>query len=960
MSEDTPNTPNTPKATNSKIDKKSLGFTEENLGKNDKLSAIEEIMHFNYLQYSLSVNVGRAIPDVRDGLKPGNRRILWAMHDLGFSKSHKTEKCAKVVGEVIGNYHPHGDQAVYDTLARMAQDFNMRCPLIEGQGNFGSIDGDPPAAYRYTECRLERLAEELLADLEKDTVDMLPNFDETRIEPAVLPARFPNILVNGGTGIGVGMATNIPTHNLGEVIDATVALIDNPRISVRELMRWLPGPDFPTGGIIQGINSIIQLYETGRGSVHLRGKATVEESNGKEQIIITEIPYAVNKEEMVKKIADLVNEKRIVGITNIADISSSEVGIRIIIDVKRGAMGSVILNQLYSMTPLETTLPAQFLVVDKNRPRTLNLKQILEAYLDHREEVITRRTKYELRIAEERDHIVQGLLIAQANIDEVVHIIRNSPNRDVAATTLMERFLLSDRQAKAILDMRLYQLTGLVVEQLQAEHAELQRKIEYYNKLLSSRDEIIGVVRSELIDVKAKYADPRRTLIVPGESEINMEDLIAREICVIPISASGYIKRVPADAYDTQNRGGKGFKGMKTKDEDYVQMLLTCCTHDYIFFFTNKGLMHWLRAFDIPEGARDSQGKALVNLLQLQPDEKVRAMIAGPKVDVDNAYVVMVTKNGTIKKTELKAFKNLRHKGIIAITLDEDDDLIDAKLTDGNQEILLSAANGMACRFRETDIRPMGRQAAGVKGMNLKDSSGKQISTIVSMAIIKADDELLVVTANGFGKRTPIGASDPADAAALPAPSDSSDATEQPETEDVQEQAEAAEPTEGEAAEEAAATASDNSSRKYRLTRRGSKGVTSIKLREGDQVVSAIQIEANSEKEIILTSVQGLMVRLRCADFKLCGRATYGTIVMRLNENDKVAFAALMDELSEEEIAANKQKAIEEAEMAAAEAEFQAKQEEAQRAMESDDEDDKNAEGAENAPEDTESTSSEI
>ncbi|MBR6059347.1 MAG: hypothetical protein IKP58_14360, partial [Victivallales bacterium] len=423
-----------------------------------------------------------------------------------------------------------------------------------------------------------------------------------------------------------------------------------------------------------------------------------------------------------------------------------------------------------------------------------------------------------------------------------------------------------------------------------------------------------------------------------------------------PISASGYIKRVPADAYDTQNRGGKGFKGMKTKDEDYVQMLLTCCTHDYIFFFTNKGLMHWLRAFDIPEGARDSQGKALVNLLQLQPDEKVRAMIAGPKVDVDNAYVVMVTKNGTIKKTELKAFKNLRRKGIIAITLDEDDDLIDAKLTDGNQEILLSAANGMACRFRETDIRPMGRQAAGVKGMNLKNSSGKQISTIVAMAVLKADDELLVVTANGFGKRTPIGASDPTDVAALPAPSDSSDGTEQTETEEIPEPAEAAEPTEGEAAEEAAATSSDNSSRKYRLTRRGSKGVTSIKLREGDQVVSAIQIEANSEKEIILTSVQGLMVRLRCADFKLCGRATYGTIVMRLNENDKVAFAALVDELSEEEIAANKQKAIEEAEMAAVEAEFQAKQEEAQRSMADDAEDEDDIEDAENTQDGGEST----
>ncbi|MBP5639951.1 MAG: DNA topoisomerase 4 subunit A, partial [Victivallales bacterium] len=611
MSEE--NQTNAPAGKAGKIDKKAEGFTSENIGKNDKPSTIEDIMHFSYLQYSLSVNVGRAIPDVRDGMKPGSRRILYAMHELGFGKSHKTEKCAKVVGSVIGNYHPHGDQAVYDTLVRMAQDFAMRAPLIEGQGNFGSIDGDPPAAYRYTECRMERLAEELLADLDKDTVDMLPNFDETLVEPAVLPAKFPNLLVNGSTGIGVGMATNIPTHNLGEVIDATVALIDNPRISIQELMRYLPGPDFPTGGIIQGIRSVIQLYETGRGSIKLRGKATVEEHDGREQIIITEIPYAINKEEMVKKIVELINDKRITGISDIRDISSSEVGIRIIIDIKRGAIGSVVLNQLYSLSPLESNFPAQFLVVDKNRPRTLNLKQILDAYLDHREEVVTRRTRYLLNVAEERDHIVQGLLIAQANIDEVVHIIRSSPNRDVAAVTLQERFELSERQAKAILDMRLYQLTNLVVDQLNAEHEDLLNKIAYYNKLLSDRAEIIGVIRNELLEIKAKYDDPRRTLIVPGESEINMEDLIAREICVIPISATGYIKRVSATEYDTQNRGGKGHKGMKTKDEDFVNLLLTCCTHDYVLFFTNKGRVYKMKAYQIPEASRISRGTASVN-----------------------------------------------------------------------------------------------------------------------------------------------------------------------------------------------------------------------------------------------------------------------------------------------------------------------------------------------------------
>ena len=949
MSDDTPQTPqqNSPKP-NAKIDKKALGFTSDNLGRNDRPSAIEDIMHFSYLQYSLSVNVGRAIPDVRDGMKPGMRRILYAMHELGFNKSHKTEKCAKVVGAVIGNYHPHGDQAVYDTLARMAQDFAMRAPLIEGQGNFGSIDGDPPAAYRYTECRMERLAEELLADLDKDTVDMVPNFDETLVEPAVLPAKFPNLLVNGSTGIGVGMATNIPPHNLGEVIDATVAIIDNPRISIRELMRHLPGPDFPTGGTIQGIRSIIQLYETGRGSVRLRGKATIEENNGREQIVITEIPYAINKEELVKKIVELVNDKRIVGISNIIDISSSEIGVRIVIDVKRGAPASVVLNQLYALSPLESNLPAQFLVVDKNRPRTLNLKQILEAYLDHREEVVTRRTRYLLKLAEERDHIVQGLLIAQANIDEVVRIIRSSPNRDAACAALQQSFPLSERQAKAILEMRLYQLTNLIVEQLQNEHNELQQRIAYYNRLLADRAEIIAVIRDELLDVKAKYSDARRTLIVPGESEINLEDLIAREICVIPITAGGYIKRVAASSYESINRGGKGFKGMKTKEEDFVTRILTCCTHDYILFFTSKGLMRWLKAYDIPEGSRESQGKALVNLLQLEPDEKIRAFIAVPTVEQENRFVVMVTRNGVIKKTELMAFRHLMKKGIIAISLAPDDDLIDAALTDGSNEILLTAANGMACRFRETDIRPMGRQAAGVRGMNLRDANGNLISNIVSMAVVNDQDELLVITENGFGKRTPIGLADAADANAA-TPEDAADADANDATPEDADNAATPEDAADNADDAEDTARSSASAWKFRLTRRGGKGVVAIKLRPGDKVVAAFQIEQNTDKEIILTSIQGLMPQYRIADFRLCGRAAYGTIIMRLNEGDKVASAAIVDELSEEEIAANTAKARENAENQAREAEFAARlnalQQQAQQNSDNTDTDDDQQDG---------------
>ncbi|MFA4945477.1 MAG: DNA gyrase subunit A [Lentisphaeria bacterium] len=868
----------------------------DDIRKNDIPAAIEEIMHNAYLQYSLSVNVGRAIPDVRDGFKPGNRRILYAMLQLGLGKSRPYTKCAKVVGEVIGNYHPHGDLAVYDTLVRMAQDFSMRHPLVDGQGNFGSIDGDSPAAYRYTECRLERLAEEMLADIDRDTVEMRPTFDEKNLEPAVLPARFPNLLVNGTTGIGVGMATNIPPHSLGEVIDATVAIIDNPRISIRELMHHLPGPDFPTGAMIMGMRSIVDLYETGRGSIRIRGKATVEEEDGKERIIVTEIPYALNKENLVAKIAELVNEKRVTGISGIADESSSRAGIRIVIDVKRGAMASIVLNQLYTLTPLETVFGAQFLVVDRNRPRTLNLKQILEAYLDHRFEVVTRRTRFELKKAEDRDHIVQGLLIAQAHIDEVVKIIRDSRDREVAGTALMARFGLSKLQAAAILEMRLHQLTNLAVADLQEEHAELQRQIAHFKDLLSSRAKLMGVVRAELLEVKQKYADRRRTQIVPVEREIGMEDLIAREICVVTVSATGYIKRVPANVYEAQNRGGKGIRGMKTKEADYVDMLLTCCTHDLILFFTNKGLMHWLKAYEIPESSREGQGKALVNLLQLQEGERVRAMIPVTEVDVEGRYIVMATKNGTVKKTELRAFKNLRRKGIIAINLEGGDDLIDAKLTDGDQQLLLSAAHGMAVRFREAELRPLGRDTTGVRGMELRGDAGQPVAEIVAMTVVNPADELLAITAQGMGKRTPLGTG----IAAGTGEGEEGEAAAPP-------------PAEG---EEAAAPRRGG----YRLTHRGTKGITSIKLKPGDRVVAALQVEPEGRQELLMTSIQGQVVRLRVGDVRQTGRAAQGVIIMRLNEGDAVATATVVDTLSDAEVEANRSRAEEDAKLAALQA----------------------------------------
>ena len=820
---------------------------------NDIPVTIEDIMHTAYLQYSLSVNVGRAIPDVRDGLKPGNRRILYAMHQLGLTKGHSYTKSAKVVGEVIGNYHPHGDSSVYDTLVRMAQDFAMRNTLIDGQGNFGSIDGDPAAAYRYTECRMERLAEELLADIAKHTVDMMPTFDETTLEPMVLPAKFPNLLVNGTTGIGVGMATNIPPHNLAEVINATIALMDDPTTTVTELMQHMPGPDFPTGATLCGLSEVRRLYETGKGVLKLRAKGDITETNGKEQIIFTEIPYAVNKENLVKKIADLVNDKKITGISALRDETSRRAGIRIVVDIKKNAMANVVLNQLYAHTPLENSFGCTTLVVDGNRPRIMNLRQLLQAYIDHRFEVITRRTQFELEKAEARAHILEGLLIAVKNIDEIVKIIRQSRTKDLASEALIARFELSKKQSSAILEMRLHQLTGLAIEVLEQEYAEVMKRIDYLKSLLASRDLLMDVVKVELIEVRDKFGDERRTELTVDESDLNIADLIARHSCVITISNTGYIKRVAADTYRTQHRGGKGVIGMETKDEDYVEHLFNADSHDLIFFITDRGFMYWLNVYEIPEGARTGKGKAIVNMIKIQPGELIRAMLTVTREDLDrdDLFLVMQSRKGYVKKTPLSAFKNLRKAGLRALTINEEDDLIGAAVSDGDSEIILSTKQGMACRFHENEIRPMGRTARGVTGMRFKIADDQ----IVSMEIVptleevesedealeKGGPEILVISTGGMGKRSYVST--------------------------------------------------------YRKTHRAAKGVVNIKLPEGESVVGAIQVAQG--EEVILTTVKGQLTRMPVDEVRTVGRASKGVRIMRFKqEGDFITGAAKVAEVN--------------------------------------------------------------
>ncbi len=831
---------------------------------------IEDIMHTAYLQYSLSVNVGRAIPDVRDGLKPVNRRILYAMKQLGLTKSHSFKKSASVVGEVIAKYHPHGDSSIYDAMVRLAQDFAMREPLVDGQGNFGSIDGDSAAAYRYTEARMERLAEELLVDIDKDTIDMVATFDEASMEPTVLPARYPQLLVNGTTGIGVGMATNIPPHNLGEVINATICLLENPTATVTDLLEHLPGPDYPTGAIMRGIHNIRKFYATGKGSTRIRSRAEiVENDKGREQIIVTEIPYAVNKEVMVKKIADLVNEKRITGISGLRDESSRRCGIRIVIDIKRGSMGSVVLNQLYAHTQLESSYGYTMLVVDNNRPRIMNLTQVLQAYIDHRMEVVTRRTMFELKKAEARAHILEGLLKALDNIDEVVKIIRASRTRQIAGEALMARFELTQIQANAILEMRLHQLTGLAREDVESELAELRKQIEYYESLLASREMRIGVIKEELEEVRDKYANPRRTEITMDDSDLNIADLIARHSCVITVSNTGYIKRTPSVTYRTQHRGGKGIIGMETKDEDYVEHLFNADSHDLIFFFTDKGFMHWLNVYEIPEGSRVSKGKAIVNMIKIEPGEKIKAMLTVRKEDFEdeNKFIIMCAKSGYVKKTYLNAFRNLRRAGLRALRIEENDDLIGAAICENGNEIILSTQKGMACRFEQnnTQLRPMGRTARGVTGMRFKLEN----DCIVSMEVIREDlgdieegvaeeaaggPELIVVSQLGMGKRSFV--------------------------------------------------------KPYRKTKRGAKGVTSIRLRDGDLVLDTLQITPGDE--LMLTTERGQLVRIPVDEIRTIGRASKGVRIMNLKDDDRITGVSKIVKVDEEEemLAAEAEKAV--------------------------------------------------
>ncbi len=805
----------------------------ENTNERIDLINIEDEMQRAYIDYSMSVIIGRALPDARDGLKPGNRRILFAMKERGWTHNKAYVKCAKVVGEVIGNYHPHGDTAVYDTLVRMAQEWAMRGMLIEGQGNFGSIDGDRAAAYRYTECRLRPLAEEMLADIDKETVDMRPNFDESLMEPSVLPARIPNLLVNGSTGIAVGMATNIPPHNLGEVIDGTILLIDNPDATIDELHELIKGPDFPTGGTVYGLNAVREVDQTGRGKIKVRGKAEIEEEeSGKARIIITEIPYALNKTLLIQKMVQLVRDKKLEGISDIRDESGKE-GIRLVVELKRNAVPNVLLNNIFKNTQMESTFGGIMLAIDNGKPRVMNLKETLQCFIDHRFEVVTRRTEFDLKKAQARAHILEGYLKAMDNMDEVVRIIRDSKNREEAQERLISKFDFSEIQAKSILEMRLYQLTGLERDKVEAEYAELMKLIEYLEDLLAHPEKIYAVIKEDLEQIRAKYGEARRTDLTVDEGEIDIEDLIADEPCVITLSNTGYIKRVPTDTYRQQRRGGKGVVGMNTKEEDFVEHVFTASTHDYLLCFTEAGRMYWLKAYYVPEGTRQSRGRSLANVLQMAQDEKLAAILCVRELDDDQHNLIMATKNGTVKKTVLSAYKNVRVAGINAISIDEGDQLIGVKLTNGEDEIILSMKNGKAIRFNETDVRPMGRVAHGVIGVRLVGDD-----EVVAIDIVDTEATMMAITENGYGKRT--------------------------------------------------------SFEEYRLQSRGGQGIISIQTTERNgKVVSAHAV--TDKNRIMLISEGGQMICIGASDLRVIGRNTQGVRLFNLKEDDKLVSAAVLD-----------------------------------------------------------------
>ena len=805
--------------------------------------AIEDEMKSSYLDYAMSVIVGRALPDVRDGLKPVHRRILFGMSEMGLASNRAYRKSAKIVGEIMGNYHPHGDSAIYDTLVRMAQDFNMRYPLVDGQGNYGSMDGDSAAAMRYTEARMTKLAEEMLADIDKETVDFGPNYDESRQEPLVLPTRVPNLLINGAGGIAVGYATNIPTHNIAEIIDGLFLLLENPDVTIAQLMKKIPGPDFPTAGFIYGMSGIKEAYETGRGLLKLRAKVVVEidPRTERERLIVTEVPYQVNKAKLIEKIAELIQEDRIKGISDLRDESSDREGVRVVIELKRGEIPLVVLNNLYKHTQLETTFGVIMLALVNNRPEVLNLKQILHHFLEHRREVVVRRTAFELRKAEERAHVLEGLKIALDHLDAVIALIRRSQSPDEARAGLMRQFGLTEIQANAILDMRLQRLTQLERTKLVEEYQEVLKQIEYLKSVLASETLVRTIIKDELTEIRETYTDNRRTQIVKEAAEISLEDLIAEEEVIVSISHAGYIKRNAVSLYRAQRRGGKGKIGMGIKDEDFVENLFTASTHDSLLFFTDAGKVYWLKVHEIPEASRAAKGKALINLLALAGSEKVTAILP-VKEFRDDRYIVMGTKKGIIKKTELSAFSNPRQGGIIALGLEGGDKLIGVQLTDGQREILLGTRQGLTIRFKEEEIRPMGRTAYGVKGITLEEGN-----EVIGMETITPDSttSILTVTEGGFGKRTPVG--------------------------------------------------------EYRIQGRGGKGIISVKTTERNGPAIGF-LQVRDDDEIVLMAAQGKVLRCKVDDIREIGRNTQGVRILDLDgEGDRVVGLARLAEVVERE-----------------------------------------------------------
>ena len=794
---------------------------------NNRILPIEiaEEMKKSYIDYSMSVIVGRALPDVRDGLKPVHRRILYSMSELNLTPDKPYRKSARIVGDVLGKYHPHGDSAVYLAMVRMAQDFSTRGLLVDGHGNFGSVDGDSPAAMRYTEARMSKLALELLRDIDKETVDFVPNFDESLKEPAVLPSRYPNLLVNGSNGIAVGMATSIPPHNLGEVIDATVHLIDNEECSVDDLMKFVKGPDFPTSAIIMGKENIAEAYRTGRGKVKVRARAVIEElPKGKQQIVVTEIPYQVNKAKLVERIAELVKDKKVEGISDLRDESNRN-GMRIVIELKRDVNANIVLNNLYKHSQMEETFSVIMLALVNGQPKVLNLKQILYHYVQHQKDVVTRRTKFELNKAEARAHILEGLRIALDNIDAVISLIRASKTTQEAKSGLMDKFGLTDIQAQAILDMRLQRLTGLERDKIEAEYEELIKKINRLKEILANERLLLNVIKEEMLIIKENYADERRTEIRHAEGEIDMRDLIEDEEIAITLTHFGYIKRLPADTYKSQKRGGRGISALTTREEDFVKHLVSTTTHSKLLFFTNKGRVFRLNAYEIPEGKRQAKGTAIVNLLQLGPNEKIATLLAIDEKD-DNKYLLLATKNGIVKKTDREEFKNINKAGLIAIGLREDDELIGVKVTDGNKDVLLVTKEGMSIRFDENDIRPMGRSAMGVKGITLSNDD-----KVVSMSLCEEGTDVLVVSENGFGKRTDIN--------------------------------------------------------EYRTQIRAGKGIKTYNIAEKTgKLVGAEMV--NEDDEMMIINSDGVLIRLRVNEISLFGRVTSGVKLMKTDDEVNV------------------------------------------------------------------------